>query len=397
MLPRRFRIVNTADRPAGQSPGDTDIGPDTGPDIVGPTAGDLGDDVRVGDMGAGHADHVGVAVGEDALGVVGVDDAPDREHRQADHLLDGRRQGHEQAVGRRGRRPVGGALHPVEIGAGDNVEIVELTAGLERLGDLGHGALVEAVVDKLVAGNAHADDEVGPGGVAHRRDHLEGEAQAVFQGAAVAVAALVSVRRQEVGDQQAEGAEDLNAVETARTHPPGGGAEGRHHLVDFRRGHGVGRLADQFRGHRRGRPQGLARLAAVDAGAVVGELGEHAAAFLAHRLGKFLVTGNNAVVDVGEGVGRAQVAGPVNRRRPGDLQGDPAPRLGPVIGDIAIAGDAVVGDARHMGGDQHPVAQGLGPDLEGRQQMGEFGRAHNRGSLRVFPAAGNVLDRYLAS
>ncbi len=123
----------------------------------------------------------------------------------------------------------------------------------------------------------------------------------------------------------------------------------------------------------------------------MGELGQHAAAFLMHRRGEAPVAGNDAVVGVVERIARAQGAGPVDRRRPGDLQGYPAPRLGPVIGDVALARHAVIGNARHMGADQHPVAQGLRPDPKRRQQMGEIRFAHGHVRLRVLTAADNMI------
>ena len=81
-------------------------------------------------------------------------------------------------------------------------------------------ALRQAALPVLVADHADADDEVRPDPVADRAQHLEGEAQAVVQAAAILVVALVGGRRPELVDQMAV-AFELQPVEPAGLHPLG--------------------------------------------------------------------------------------------------------------------------------------------------------------------------------
>ena len=67
---------------------DAVVGTDALLDLVELAHLDLGDDVRVGDVGAGHADHVDIAAFQDALGLVGVLDVLGVDHRNRDDFLD---------------------------------------------------------------------------------------------------------------------------------------------------------------------------------------------------------------------------------------------------------------------------------------------------------------------
>ncbi len=57
-------IVDAEGRPALVDTIETVIGADTGTNIVFPLFDDLADDMRVGHVGAGHADHVDLAGGD---------------------------------------------------------------------------------------------------------------------------------------------------------------------------------------------------------------------------------------------------------------------------------------------------------------------------------------------
>ncbi|MCY1530661.1 hypothetical protein D9M68_658570 [compost metagenome] len=71
---------------------DAVVGADALLDLVDLAHLDLGDQVRVGDVRAGHADHVHVAAFEDAGGLVRVLDVLRVQHRHVDHFLDAGRQ-----------------------------------------------------------------------------------------------------------------------------------------------------------------------------------------------------------------------------------------------------------------------------------------------------------------
>ncbi len=67
---------------------DAVVGADTLLDLVDLAHLDLGDQVRVGDVRTGHADHVNVAAFEDTGGLVRVLDVLRVQHRNLDHFLD---------------------------------------------------------------------------------------------------------------------------------------------------------------------------------------------------------------------------------------------------------------------------------------------------------------------
>ena len=71
---------------------DAVVGADALLDLVDLAHLDLGDQVRVGHVRAGHADHVDVAAFEDARGLVRVLDVLCVQHRHLDHFLDAGRQ-----------------------------------------------------------------------------------------------------------------------------------------------------------------------------------------------------------------------------------------------------------------------------------------------------------------
>jgi hypothetical protein len=78
---------------------DAVVGADALFDLVDLAHLDLGDQVRVGDVGAGHADHVHIAAFKDARGLVRVLDVLRVQHRDLDHFLDTGRQVQERLGG----------------------------------------------------------------------------------------------------------------------------------------------------------------------------------------------------------------------------------------------------------------------------------------------------------
>ncbi len=92
---------------------------------------------------------------------------------------------------------------------------------------------VPATVDPVRAGDAHQQRRGVRQCRAHRVDHLEDEAGAVLEGAAVAVLPTVRDRREELVEEVAVGGVDLDGVEARRDGTPGGVGEGLHHLVDL--------------------------------------------------------------------------------------------------------------------------------------------------------------------
>jgi hypothetical protein len=69
--PQRFTHVDVAD---------TAVLVDAGPNVVDAALGELVRQIRIGEELASHRDEVGLAVGDDAIGLVGFE-APERDHR----------------------------------------------------------------------------------------------------------------------------------------------------------------------------------------------------------------------------------------------------------------------------------------------------------------------------
>ena len=104
--------------------------------------------------------------------------------------------------------------------AGDDVQIVEVRG--KRPGDGNRVVLHHAVLVMLVAGHAHADDELTRNLGADRPDGVAGEAHAVVEGAAILIFTVVDARVHELGRQVAVAGHDLDPVGTGLRHAAGG-------------------------------------------------------------------------------------------------------------------------------------------------------------------------------
>src|SRR5262249_46744248 len=111
-----------------------------------------------------------------------------------------------------------------------------------------------------------------PHGAADRLEDLDAEAHAVLQGTTVLVAAPVAARREELVDQVAVGAVDLDALEAAGHGVAGGAGEMLDELADLVRLEGLRGL--EVIGDPRRSPDGQLRPRAAVHSPVVGELEE---------------------------------------------------------------------------------------------------------------------------
>lgn len=151
-------------------------------------------------------DGVGLAVGEDLLGLLHLGDEADGGHGQLRLGLHARGEGDLVAGADRD-------AHDGRVAAGRDVE--QIDAVLLEEGGEAHGLLGRPAVLLRPVGGGDAEEErlvVGPHG-ADRVDDLEGEAHPVVEGAAVLVRADVGVRREELADQVAVRAVDLGDLE----------------------------------------------------------------------------------------------------------------------------------------------------------------------------------------
>src|SRR5262249_54366122 len=148
------------------------------------------------------------------------------------------------------------------------------------------GAAVQPALDKVIAGHANADDEVASDSLANGLEHLNPEAQAVGDVAAVLIAAAGGGGGPELVDQMAVAGHHLAAIEAALLEPTGCVGEGPDELgdrpgIEGVRGLAVVRLAD-----RRRSVEPLPDIATPTTAAPVRDLRHTRRTVAVHRLGE---------------------------------------------------------------------------------------------------------------
>ena len=152
-------------------------------------------------------------------------------------------------------------------------EEVDMPARRERPAD--REAVVEVVAEGgvLVQAEADRDEPVGADRRPHRREHLEGEAHALLERAAVGVLPAVEERRDEAAQEAVVADLDLDPVEARVAHVRRRRRKAFDDRLDLRRPHLDGVVAPVGLGHLRGRPELLRRVAEGGVPGMV-ELGE---------------------------------------------------------------------------------------------------------------------------
>ena len=107
------------------------------------------------------------------------------------------------------------------------------------------------------------------------------------------------------------------------------------------------------------------------------ELGEHQPAFGVNGRRQPPVPRHNAVVDVYQGQPMGPDFRPDDGRRSGDLHAETGASASAMIGDVALAGQTIFGQARLVPWQKHPAAEPLAANL---QPSGYF----REGLYRVF-------------
>jgi len=188
-------------------------GADAWADAVLLAAGHLRDQVRIGHLGAGHADQVDQSGGDGVAGGRYVRDprrVHDRYPDRAPHLPGEREMG--RGRGAHGRDHPGQAVVGVDVAAHDAQEVDAFGRQPPgRLDPVGHAQPVRQVVGD---GQAQPEDELRPDRLAHRADHQGREAQPILERAAPPVVAVVGGRGQETVEQVPVRL-DLDAVQAA--------------------------------------------------------------------------------------------------------------------------------------------------------------------------------------
>ena len=322
LLAARRGVVKAQRLTGGVDPVEAVGGADARPDLGLAALDDLAHDVRVGEVGAGHADQVDLALA-------------DRVPRRC-HLVDLRGVQHGEvgvlartmpAKSRCGtdahavdRDHLGQRRLVLDVAADDVDEVDQAAPASKRCSVCEPDAGVDPAVDGLVDHHPDADDEVGTDPLADRRQHVASRNGSRPSVAAPLVIAVVGERRQELVEQVPVGL-DLDAVHPARLHPLGG----------------VGVLADD----------------ALDV-PVLGLLGDVAVGRLAHRRGRH----DRQPVVLRPARAATEVGDLDHARRPVlvDLVGHaPDERHDLVLVGVQVAERrrAVLGDDRRAGGHRH--------------------------------------------
>ena len=343
---------------AGLIAGDTRI------DAIGAAGAGLVRPVRVGQQRARHRDQVGAAAGEDAFGHVGHVDAVGRDQRQ----LHFRTQLGGHARERRARHRGGDGRHP---------RLVPADAGVEdgRTGRFDGFGLGDDVLPARTFRHQFQhrqpinNDEVRAAGFAYPTHDLGREAHALLQIAAPAVLAAVGTGAEELVDQIAFRAHDLDAVVAAVAGEAGGVGVGRDRAFHAETGQRarrerIDRRFDFRRRHRQrviGIAAGVQQLQADLRAVRVYGIGDQA------MFARFPWPAELA----GE---RRQPAHHVRREATGDDQPDATGRAFTEIGgELGKIAGAILQPGVHRP-HQHPVAQGGEAEIERREQMRVGGR-----------------------
>src|SRR3984957_10377689 len=173
---------------------------------------------RIVEHAAGERDHIGLAGSDDFFGVAGFGDQADGHRGHAGGLLDRLRK-RQLIAGRQWnflqwRYPAGGDVDPVDA------------AFFQLLGKLDGLFEVPAALDPVGRRDLDADRLFRRKHRAHRIEHFERIPHPVLQRSAIFVGALVGDRRQELVQQIAVRAMQLNGVDTQPAGAPRGFDEG---------------------------------------------------------------------------------------------------------------------------------------------------------------------------
>ena len=369
-LPPGARIHGAADRQPLEDAADAAlVAADAMDELALASVAHLVRELGVGDLGAGHGDHVRLAGCEDLLGHRRILDAADCEHRQVRHagLYPGG-EVDEIAVGhvRRLDRP-----EDVVVAGGGHVHVVDPPVGLEHLGYPDRVLDVECARNEVGQTDPDADNPVVAGTRTHLLDHLACEAEAVLERPAVLVVALVVERRQELMEEVAVGDVHLRAVEAALACELGGAAPPLDHLADVLVLHRLRRLPVGRRLHRGRAPENpeVVRGVACRIQAEVVQLREDHGAMLMNGgcqptvgLERFRQVRPG---DAWEAGGRGRVDDAVA----GDQKTSAALRASGLVGDVPFGVGGVVGPELDVGRLHDPVSYLDVANLERAQEV----------------------------
>ena len=353
-------------------------------DLVGLAGCRLVGEVRVGDQRACHGDHVGLAARHDLVAHRRVLDAADGEDRDVGHGLHTRGHRDEVPVGliRRLHRHV-----DVVVPGCRDVDEVDLRLLLQMLGG-GDGIVVgEATRHVVVQVEADADGPVGANLRPDRVDHLDGQAQAVLERAAVLIRALVVERTHELVQQVRVRDVHLGAVKAALARQLGAVRPPVDQLLDVLALHRLRHLAVRRALDVRGAPQDADIVGRIGGGiaAEVVELLEHLRAVVVHRGSHSLVRGDRVLEIRPLEALVARGRGGMHQTVAGDQQACTTLGACHLVIDVALGVVPVLRVHLRVRGLHDPVADLGRADLQGAQQVRVLA------THRAIPSSGDVL------
>ena len=283
---------------------------DAAANFIGSAGERLVHEVRVGDLTAHDAHHVGLPAGDHVVGVL-----------RCAHLALGLHLG----MAHRALQPLG-VLHPEIVGVlegGDDLVGVEVAAG--AAGDVVHelafvvpGHHLAQVVDAHrhraggVDAHGNTDDELVAHPGANALHDLSAEAQAILQRATPLVGSPVAPWQPELVDDGVVGGEQFHSVETAPLRAVGSIDEALDGLFDLRLAHRVASFGVVVRRQPRRRPGRLVAVVEVAVLADVVQLLQDHGSLGVHGIGDGTKSGDHGVV-AGEEVASGEHRGGVHR------------------------------------------------------------------------------------
>ena len=371
-FPTGFRVLDTGDAMAGLHVTDTGlIAGNARPDIVDAPGTCLVGHVRIGNLGPGHPCHIGLAGGDDCLGILGLIDPAGDKHWNRHQLLHGGGQRRQVGVGDVHRRHHVDRSLETGHGAGDDIDVVESTGVAEPPAHLEQFFGVVAFGLHLVTGDPHADDHRWARMIAYAGNDLFEEPHAVRQRAAIGILASVHGRIEELCRQKAVAGEDLDAVQSGPLHASGGAAVGSDKFADHGEREGAGRgvrtLCFDLGGTECDALAAVGGCHAIGAGMT--ELAEDHAAVAMDGIGGTPVGCDAGVTGC---IKIAPAAACVDPCRFGDDEARATPCTGFVIGDKALVRQHVrIEQTGHVTGREDAVAKRLRPDAKRRKEVRE--------------------------
>ena len=368
-LPAGARVDDARDRRARVVVADAAlVAADAVQDLVGPAGDGLRDQVGVGDHRPRHADHVGLPVGQQPLGVVEIDHAGGGDHRHAGQRgADGAgRLGDRVALDRR-RRHDADRAHQRRGVAEREVDEVDQAVAAEAARDPRAGRRAER------AGRALRRR---PGGRRRRPgrrlppdggEHVARESQAVLQ--VVLVVTEVRHRREELRAEIAVRHRHLEAVDAALAGLCGAVGEGGEQVGDVAPREGAG-LDVEPRGRHGGRGDGGGPRRRRDAlPSTVEQLQEQARAVRPERVADAAVDRDHGGVEAGDRVRRQETglvhAGGLDEDRRRAAAGA---RL--LVGQEVVGGHAVVDEVVWCDVETIRLRSVAGPSRIGESSVG---------------------------